>query len=76
MSFDPYNHLLKNQESIRILILKMGTLLGMWGFIPSHFPTLLKTWNVTPMLHSWPTPLQAFTLILSQGYGCDIGTLG
>jgi hypothetical protein len=26
-------------------------------FIPSHFPTLSKTWNVTLELHSWSTPL-------------------
>jgi hypothetical protein len=29
----------------------MGAHLGMLRFIPSHFPTLLGTWNETPGLH-------------------------
>jgi len=48
MSFDPCNHLLKIQESIRTPSPKMGAHLGVWGFIPSHFPALLGAWNVTP----------------------------
>jgi hypothetical protein len=39
--------------------------LGMKGFIPSHFPTLLKTWNLTLELHSWLAPLQTLTLVAS-----------
>jgi len=31
MSFDPYNHLLKIRESIKILIPKVGAHLGVWG---------------------------------------------
>jgi hypothetical protein len=34
MIFDPYNHLLKIQESTRIPIPKVGAHLGVWGFIP------------------------------------------
>jgi len=41
MSFDPYNHPLKIWRSIRTPTPKMATHLGMWGFIPSHFPTFL-----------------------------------
>jgi hypothetical protein len=51
MSFDPSNCPLKIQKSIGILILKVRVHLGMWGFISSHSPTLLGTWNVTPKLH-------------------------
>jgi hypothetical protein len=40
MSFDPCNRLLKIRESIRTPTPKAGTLLGVCGFIPSHFPTL------------------------------------
>jgi hypothetical protein len=63
MNFDPCNHFLNIQESIKSPIPKMGTHLGMWRFIPSHPPTLLGTWNVTLRLRSWPTPLQAFALV-------------
>jgi hypothetical protein len=65
MSFFPYNRPLKIQEYIETLILKVRAHLGMWGFISSHFPTLLGTWNVTFGLHFWPAPLQALTLIES-----------
>ncbi len=41
MSFDPWNHPLKIWESIGISTPKVGTRLGVWGFIPSTF------------LHSW-----------------------
>jgi hypothetical protein len=40
MSFDPYNGPLKIQESIGTPTPKMGAHLGVWGFIPSHFPKL------------------------------------
>jgi hypothetical protein len=65
MSFDPYNRFLKIQESIEILIPKVGAHLGVWGFIPSHSPTLPRAWNVTSKLQSWPAPLQALTLVAS-----------
>jgi len=37
MSFNHYNFLLKIRESIGTPTLKMGTHLGVWGFIPSTF---------------------------------------
>jgi hypothetical protein len=63
MSFDPYNCPLKIQKFIKTPTPKMGANLGVWEFISSHFPTLLGAWNVTPGLHSWPTPLQALALV-------------
>jgi len=65
MSFEPYNRLLKVQESIGTPTPKVGAHLGVCGFIPSHSPTFLGAWNVTPKLHSWLAPLQAFTLVVS-----------
>jgi len=44
MGFDPCNCFLKIQESIETLIPKVGTHLGMWGFIPSHSFTLSGAW--------------------------------
>ncbi len=66
MSFDPYNFPLKIRKSIETPTPKVGAHLGVWGFIPSHFPTFLKAWNVTPRIHSWPTPLQALALVVSS----------
>jgi sterol desaturase/sphingolipid hydroxylase (fatty acid hydroxylase superfamily) len=40
MSFDPCNCPLKVWESIGILTPKVGVHLEVWGFIPSHSPTL------------------------------------
>ncbi len=47
----------------------MGAHLGVWGFIPSYFPTFSRVLNVTPELHSWLTPLQSFTLVKSPNLG-------
>ncbi len=69
MNFDIYNHPLKIQESIETPTPKMGAHLGMWGFIPSHFPTLPRAWNVTPRLHSWLAPLLALALVASLRLG-------
>jgi hypothetical protein len=69
MSFDPYNCPLKIQVSIGTRTPKMGVHLGVWGFIPSHSLALLGTWNVTPRLHSWPTPLQTLILVTSPRLG-------
>jgi hypothetical protein len=44
---------------------KVGGRLGVWGFIPSNFLTLLGAWNVTLGLHSWHAPLQALDSIVS-----------
>jgi hypothetical protein len=64
-----YNCSLKIWESIGIQIPKMGAHLGVWGFIPSHSPTLLGAWNVTPRLHSWPTLSQALVLVANPRLG-------
>jgi hypothetical protein len=69
MGFDPWNCSLKIQESIGIPIPKMGVHLGVWGFIPSHSPTLLGTWDVTPRLPYWPAPLQALALVARPRLG-------
>jgi hypothetical protein len=50
MGFDPCNRFLKVRESIESPTLKVGVHLGVWLFIPSHSPTFLRTWNVTPGL--------------------------
>jgi hypothetical protein len=63
MNFDPWNCPLKIQKSIKSTTFKMGAHLGVCGFIPSHSPTLLRAWNVTPELHFWPAPLQTLTLV-------------
>jgi hypothetical protein len=65
MSFDPCNHSLKIWKSIGTPTPKVGAHLGMWGFIPSHSPTLMGAWNVTPGFHFWPTPSQALALVTS-----------
>jgi len=63
MGFDPYNFSLKIWESIGIPTPKVGADLGLWRFIPSHSLALPKAWNVTPRLHTWPTPSQALALV-------------
>jgi len=65
MGFDPYNYSLKIQESKGTPTPKVGTPLGVWGFIPSHFPTFPITWDLTPEFHSWPAPLQDLVLVVS-----------
>jgi hypothetical protein len=47
----------------------VGAHLRVCGFIPSHFPTLSGEWNVTPGLPSWPTHLQALTLVANPRIG-------
>jgi hypothetical protein len=69
MGFDPCNHFLKIQESIGTPIFKVGAHLGIWRFILSHSPTLPGAWNVTSSLHTWPTPSQALTLVVSPRLG-------
>jgi len=63
MGFCPYNFFLKIRESIRTPTSKVGAQLGLWGFIPSHSLALPGAWNVTPRLHTWPTPSQALALV-------------
>jgi hypothetical protein len=69
MGFDPCNWSLKIRESIGTPTPKWAPTLGGWGFIPSHSPTFLKTWNVNPMLPSWPTPLPTFALVVNPRLG-------
>jgi len=69
MGFDPCNRCLKIWESIGTSTPKVEIHLGVWRFIPSHFPTLLRTWNVTPRLHSWLALSQALTLVTSSKLG-------
>jgi hypothetical protein len=64
MNFDPCNRPLKIQESIPTP--KVGAHLGVWGFIPSHFLALPRTWNVTP---EFTFGLQAFTFVASPRLG-------
>jgi len=69
MGFDPYNHSLKIWKSIGTPTPKVGVHLGVWCFIPSHSPTLLGTWNVTPGFPSLPAPSQTFALVASPRLG-------
>jgi hypothetical protein len=69
MGFDPWNYSLKIQKSIGTPTPKVGVHLDVWGFIPSHSPTLPGTWDVAPRLPSWLTPLQALALIASLRLG-------
>ncbi len=60
LSFDPWNRSLKFRESTGTLSPKMGVTLGVWGFIPSHFPTLPGVCDVTPgffLARTFATPL-------------------
>jgi hypothetical protein len=69
MGFYPYICSLKIQDSIETLTPKVGAHLGVWKFIPSHFPTLPRAWNVTHGLQFWPTPSQALALVVSPKQG-------
>jgi hypothetical protein len=69
MNLNHWSRFLKIQKSIGTLTPKMGAHLGVWRFIPSHFPTLSEEWNVTPRFSSWPTPLQALVLVASPRLG-------
>jgi hypothetical protein len=69
MGSNPFNCFLKIWEFIRTLTPKVGVHLGVWRFIPSHFPTLLKAWNVILGLHSGPAPSQALALVTSPKLG-------
>jgi hypothetical protein len=69
LGFNPWNCFLKIRKSTRTPTPKVGAPLGVWRFIPSHFPTLSRTWNVTPGLPSWLAPSQAFALVVSPRLG-------
>jgi len=42
MIFNPWNYFLKNWESIKTVIPKVGAQLWVCGFIPSHFPIITR----------------------------------
>jgi len=69
MNLGPCNCSLKIWESIGSPTPKVGTHLGVCGFMPSHLPPLLRTWNVIIGFHSWPTPLEPFALITNPRLG-------
>jgi hypothetical protein len=73
MGFDPYNCFLKIRKSTGTPTPKVGAPLGMWRFIPSHFPTLPGAWDVTLGLLSWPGPLQTLALVASPILGLQHG---
>ncbi len=64
-----YEDLGLHQNSIGTPIPKMRTQLGVYGLIPSHSPTFMWAWNVTPELHFWFAPLQALALVTSPRLG-------
>jgi hypothetical protein len=56
LRFDPCNRSLKFWESTGTPSPKVGVALGVWGFTPSHFLTLLGVCDVTPGLPLALTP--------------------
>jgi len=69
LSFDPWNRSLKFWESTGTPSPKVGVALGVWGFTPSHFPTLLGVCDVTPELFLGPHPCNPFALVASPKLG-------
>jgi hypothetical protein len=65
MSFDPLQSPSENSRVHGTPTPKVRVHLGVCEFIPSQSPTLPVAWNVTPRLHFWLTPLQAFALVTS-----------
>jgi len=68
MGFDLCNYSMKIRESTKTPTPKMEAHLGMWGSF-LHTLTFLGAWNVILALHSWPTPSQAFALVISPKLG-------
>ncbi len=69
LSFDPSNRSLKFWESTETPSPKVGVALGVWGFTPSHFPTLPKVCDVTPGLPLGPHSCNPFALVASPKLG-------
>jgi hypothetical protein len=65
LSFDSWNHSLKFQKSTGTPFPKVGVALGVWGFTPSHFPTLLAVCDVTPGLSLGLHPCNPLALVAS-----------
>jgi hypothetical protein len=60
LSFDPWNHSLKFRKSTRTPSPKVGVALRVWGFTPSHFPTLPGVCDVILDLSLGPHPCNPF----------------
>jgi hypothetical protein len=69
LSFDPCNRPLKFWESTETPSSKVGVALGVWRFIPSHFPTLPGVCDVTPGLPLGPQPYNLFASVVSPRLG-------
>jgi hypothetical protein len=69
LSLGPCNHPLKIQESTGISSPKVGVTLGVWGFIPSHFPTFPGACGVTPRLSLSSQSCKPFALVASPRLG-------
>ncbi len=69
LSFDHWNCSLKFWESTETPSPKMGVALGVWGFTPSHFPTLSGVCDVTPRLALGLHPYNPFALVASPKLG-------
>jgi hypothetical protein len=69
LRLDPSNRSLKFWEFIGTPSPKVRVALGVWGFIPSHFPTLLGVPDVTLGLPFGPHPCNPFALVASPKLG-------
>jgi hypothetical protein len=69
LRFDPSNQSLKFRKSTWTPSPKAGVALGVWGFSPSHFPTLPGVPDVTPGLPFCPHPCNPFALVASPKLG-------
>jgi hypothetical protein len=69
LSFDPCNRPLKFWKSTGTPSSKVGIALGVWGFIPSHFPTLPGVCDVTPGLPLGPQPYNLFASVVNPRLG-------
>ncbi len=69
LRFDPSNWSLKFWESTGTPSPKVGVTFGVWGFTPSHFPTLPGVLDVTPGLPFGPHPCNPFALVASPKLG-------
>ncbi len=72
MGFDPWNRVIKIQESIWTPTPTMGVHLGVWGFIPSHSLHSLHSWEHVMWLMGLPfcsQPCNPFVLVASPRLG-------
>jgi hypothetical protein len=69
LRFDPSNWSLKFWESTGTPSPKARVALGVWGFTPSHFPTLPGVPDVTLGLPFGPHPCNPFALVVSPKLG-------